>query len=84
MNERYIKWYTPWLSREFEMLAFGNDGGLPLIIFPTSFGSFIKPKILGSSVQSRAMSMLAKSPFIARTRSIWKVSTTRKFIRPIE
>ena len=19
MNERYIKWYTPWLSREFEM-----------------------------------------------------------------
>ncbi len=24
MNERYIKWYTPWLSREFEMLAFGN------------------------------------------------------------
>jgi esterase/lipase superfamily enzyme len=37
MNERYIKWYTPWLSREFEMLAFGNGGGLPLIIFPTSF-----------------------------------------------
>jgi hypothetical protein len=21
MNERYIKWYTPWLSREFEMLV---------------------------------------------------------------
>ena len=21
MNERYIKWYTPWLSREFEMLC---------------------------------------------------------------
>ena len=19
MNERYIRWYTPWLSREFEM-----------------------------------------------------------------
>jgi esterase/lipase superfamily enzyme len=38
MNERYIKWYTPWLSREFEMLAFGNGGGLPLIILPTSFG----------------------------------------------
>ena len=28
MNERYIRWYTPWLSREFEMLAFGNGGGL--------------------------------------------------------
>jgi esterase/lipase superfamily enzyme len=36
MNERYIKWYTPYLSREFEMLAFGNGGGLPLILFPTS------------------------------------------------
>ena len=28
MNERYMKWYTPYLSREFEMLAFGNGGGL--------------------------------------------------------
>jgi esterase/lipase superfamily enzyme len=35
MNERYIKWYTPYLSREFEMLAFGNGGGLPLILFPS-------------------------------------------------
>jgi hypothetical protein len=34
MNERYLKWYTPWLSREFEMLAFGNGGGLPLILYP--------------------------------------------------
>ena len=24
MNERYVKWYTPWLSREFEMLVFGD------------------------------------------------------------
>jgi len=24
MNERYIKWYTPWLSREFEILVFGD------------------------------------------------------------
>src|SRR5437899_460634 len=47
MNERYIKWYTPWLSREFEMLAFGNDGGLPLIIFPTSFGSYYQSKDFG-------------------------------------
>jgi esterase/lipase superfamily enzyme len=84
MNERYIKWYTPWLGREFEMLAFGNDGGLPLIIFPTSFGSYYQSKDFGLVGQSPAMSMLAKSPFIARTRSIWKVSTTRKFIRPIE
>jgi esterase/lipase superfamily enzyme len=25
MNERYTKWSTPWLSREFEMLVFGNS-----------------------------------------------------------
>src|SRR5437762_9821370 len=47
MNERYIRWYTPWLSREFEMLAFGNGGGLPLIIFPTSFGSYYQNKDFG-------------------------------------
>lgn len=47
MNERYIKWYTPWLSREFEMLAFGSGGGLPPIIFPTSFGSYYQNKDFG-------------------------------------
>ena len=40
MNERYIRWSTPWLSRYFETLAFGNGGGLPLILFPTSFGRY--------------------------------------------
>jgi esterase/lipase superfamily enzyme len=47
MNERYIKWYTPWLSHEFEMLVFGNGGGLPLILFPTSFGSYYQNKDFG-------------------------------------
>ena len=47
MNERYLKWYTPWLSREFEMLAFGNGGGLPLILFPTSFGRYYQNKDFG-------------------------------------
>src|SRR6266700_959077 len=47
MNERYIKWHTPYLSREFEMLAFGNGGGLPLILFPTSFGSYYQNKDFG-------------------------------------
>lgn len=40
MNERYLRWYTPHLSRDFEMLVLGNGGGLPLILFPTSFGNF--------------------------------------------
>src|SRR5438105_7466187 len=47
MNQRYIKWYTPWLSREFEMLAFGDGGGLPLILFPTSFGRYYQNKDFG-------------------------------------
>jgi esterase/lipase superfamily enzyme len=47
MNERYIKWYTPWLSREFEMLAFGDGGGLPLVLFPTSFGRYYQNKDFG-------------------------------------
>ena len=45
MNERYIKWYTPYLSREFEMLAFGDADGLPLILFPTSFGSYSEQRL---------------------------------------
>src|SRR5689334_14268985 len=44
MNERYIRWYTPHLSRDFEMLAFGNGGGLPLVLFPTSFGRYFQTK----------------------------------------
>ena len=47
MQERYIKWWTPYLSREFEMLVFGNGGGLPLIIFPTSFGNYRQNKDFG-------------------------------------
>src|SRR5437870_13781462 len=47
MNERYIKWYTPYLSREFEMLAFGEGRGIPLILFPTSFGSYYQNKDFG-------------------------------------
>ena len=47
MQERYIKWWTPYLNREFEMLVFGNGGGLPLIIFPTSFGYYGQNKDFG-------------------------------------
>ena len=47
MHERYIKWHTPWLSRDFEMLVFGEGGGLPLILFPTSFGRYYQNKDFG-------------------------------------
>ncbi len=44
MTERYLRWWTPHLSRDFEMLAFGDGGGLPLILFPTSFGRYYQNK----------------------------------------
>ncbi len=44
MKERYLRWWTPHLSRDFEMLAFGSGGGLPLILYPTSFGRFYQNK----------------------------------------
>jgi len=47
MQERYIRWWTPHLSRDFEMLAFGPGGGLPLVIFPTSFGRYYQIKDFG-------------------------------------
>ncbi len=74
MNERYIKWYTPYLSREFEMLVFGN-GGLPLILFPTSFGSYYQNKDFG---------LVDAVAGYVETRSIWKVSTIKEFIPPTE
>lgn len=46
MNEHYHKWYTQYLSREFEMLVFGHSG-YPVIIFPTSKGRFYEAKDFG-------------------------------------
>ena len=47
MNERYIKWYTPSLSREFEMLVFGGQRGLPLVLLPTSATRYYENKDFG-------------------------------------
>jgi esterase/lipase superfamily enzyme len=47
MNERYVKWYTSWLSREFEMLVFGDKRELPLILFPTSGARYYENKDFG-------------------------------------
>jgi esterase/lipase superfamily enzyme len=47
MKERYIRWWTPHLSRDFEMLVFGEGRGLPLILFPTSFGRHGQNKDFG-------------------------------------
>lgn len=47
MKERYIRWWTPHLSRDFEMLVFGEGRGLPLILFPTSYGRYSQTKDFG-------------------------------------
>lgn len=39
MNREYVKWFSPHLRRDMELLVFGHDG-VPLIVFPTSMGRF--------------------------------------------
>jgi esterase/lipase superfamily enzyme len=46
MKEDYIRWHTPHLSRDFEMLVFGH-GGYPVIAFPTSLGRYYQNKDFG-------------------------------------
>jgi len=39
MRRDYIKWYSPSLHRDMELLAFG-ERGFPVVVFPTSGGCF--------------------------------------------
>lgn len=39
MRRDYVKWYSPSLHREMELLAYGH-GGFPVAVFPTSGGRF--------------------------------------------
>jgi esterase/lipase superfamily enzyme len=45
-REEYHKWHSPVIGRDFEMLVFGH-GGYPLILFPTSKGSYYQNKDQG-------------------------------------
>jgi len=83
MNERYIKWYTPYLSCEFEMLVFGEKSGLPLILFPTSGARYYENKDFGLVGAVAWYIETAKSPSIARTQSISKVFIINRFTLPI-
>jgi esterase/lipase superfamily enzyme len=46
MKEHYHKWYSQYLSRDFEMLVFGH-AGIPIILFPTSHGRYYENKDQG-------------------------------------
>ena len=39
MRREYVKWYSPSLHRDMELLAFGH-AGFPIVVFPTSGGRF--------------------------------------------
>jgi esterase/lipase superfamily enzyme len=39
MKREYLKWWSPALGRDMELLVFG-DGGSPVLVFPTSMGRF--------------------------------------------
>ena len=43
MYEHYHRWYSPSLSRDMEVLAFGTRG-YPIMLFPTSMGHFNENK----------------------------------------
>ncbi len=43
MKEDYVRWYTPHLERDLEMLVFGH-AGVPVIAFPTSAGRYYQGK----------------------------------------
>jgi esterase/lipase superfamily enzyme len=47
MNERHVQWWTPHLSRNFDMMVYGDRRGIPLILFPTSFGRHTQNKDFG-------------------------------------
>ena len=46
MKEAYFKWHSSNLNRDIEMLVFGHSGQ-PVILFPTSMGSFHENKDMG-------------------------------------
>jgi esterase/lipase superfamily enzyme len=46
VKETHHKWYSPTLGREIDLLVFG-EWGYPIVLFPTSMGSFYENKDQG-------------------------------------
>ena len=46
IQEQYHRWHSPSIGRDFEMLVFGH-AGQPVILFPTSKGSYYQNKDQG-------------------------------------
>jgi esterase/lipase superfamily enzyme len=41
MHRQFVKWWSPSLGREMEMLVFGHSGA-PVLVFPSSMGRFFE------------------------------------------
>lgn len=46
IKQNYVRWPTPHLHRDFEMLVFGHAGH-PVIVFPTALGRYYEAKDFG-------------------------------------
>jgi esterase/lipase superfamily enzyme len=46
LKEELVKWYTNYLSRDFEMMVYGHSG-YPVILFTTSHGRYYEHKDFG-------------------------------------
>ncbi|MFZ0590976.1 MAG: alpha/beta hydrolase-fold protein [Bryobacteraceae bacterium] len=76
MRRDYIKWYSPSLYRDMELLAYG-DRGFPVVVFPTSGGHFweyeergmihtLYPKIERGELQVIAVDTIDRESFYNR------------------
>ncbi|MEZ5068854.1 MAG: hypothetical protein R2847_10380 [Bacteroidia bacterium] len=50
MKEESIRYYSPIIGRDFDMLIFG-DGGIPVIAFPTSIWEGIIRTAISNSLK---------------------------------
>jgi esterase/lipase superfamily enzyme len=73
MRRDYVKWYSPSLHRDMELLAYG-DKGFPVVVFPTSGGRFweyeergmihtLHPKIERGELQVFAVDSIDRESF---------------------
>ena len=82
MRRDYIKWYSPSLHREMELLAFGHRG-FPFIVFPTSGGRFYEYEdrgmisALGHRIESGELQMICLD-------SVDQESWYNKSIHPVD
>ncbi len=78
MHRAYHRWYSRQLDRDMELLVFGH-AGVPVVVFPTSMGSFfeyedrgmvdaVADKLNGGALQLISVSTVDSESFYGRDR----------------